>query len=213
MSAPHVNLKQLQKLACAPNNTLTSGTSKNDSSLPIVSYIETQSADGVNFRTIVHTNTLNWDIPSDAALGVGEHIFTYPLGMILPVFTSVQMTSLAPTGLSATAGEVGLGTVISSGAIATLGAGTATMEDIMEGTTISNHVAATTLTSKKANFPVLYGDHGATAAATFHNGTATAIKCYFNIASTWNQTSAENIAASIKIVHDWKYMGSGFGLE
>jgi len=212
MATPHISPKLLMRVgAVSVNDTLTSGVSKSDPSLPIVAKIDTQTADGIKFKTTVQTNTLLVNQPADAALAFGEHLFTYPLGFILPEFTIMQMTSLCPTGLSATAGEIGAGSVIASGANATIGAVGATSENIMEGTTISNHVAGTTLTSSKFNFPVAYGDHGATAAATLLDGTSTAIKFHANVASTWNQTAAENVAFSFKIIHIWNYLGSAYG--
>lgn len=192
-----------------PNDTLTSGVTKSNATLPIVSSVIEYGAPGISYHeTVIQTNSLVVNIPADAALGLGEHIATFPKGLIQPLGAYVKMTSLCPTGLSATAGEVGLGTTIASGAIATLGAGSAAMENIMEGTTISNHVAATTLTSKKFNAPVAAFDHGATQASIL-DGSSTAVKLHLNLASTWNQTSAENVTFSALIRVHWIYLGDG----
>ena len=190
------------------NDTLTSGITKVDGTLPIATIEEQWSGDGIRFRTKIRVNSLRKAIASDAALGFGEHIATFPQGLIRPVGASVVMTSLCPTGLSATAGEVGLGTTIASGAIATLGAGSAAMENLMEGTTLSNHVAATVLTSRKANDSVVRGTQGATGPAII-DGSGTAAKIHLNLASTWNQTSAESVAFSALIFLDWEYVGTG----
>lgn len=181
-------------LALVPtmNNTLTSGITKSDTTLPIARLVDHFTADGVNFRTIVRVNNLLKAIEADAAEGFGEHIFTFPAGLISPQGALVRLVSTCATGLSATAGEVGLGSVIATGAIATLGAGAATMEDLMEGTTLSNHVAATALTSFKANKPELSGTE-ATHGVRVLDGSATPIKCHLNLASTWNQTAAESV--------------------
>lgn len=155
-----------------------------------------------NYSTYVETAPFSFVCAADAALGIGQKLFTFPEGQIQGLGGNIYMESLAPTGLSATAGEVGLGTVIATGAIATLGAGAATMENLMEGTTISNHVAATTLTTKKSNVAV------APAATGHPDGTSTALSCHFNIASTFNQTSGEALGINVlKIRVAWRYLG------
>jgi hypothetical protein len=83
----------------------------------------------------------------------------------------------------------------------------------MEGTTLANHVAATTLVSKKGNFPILYGDHGATAAATVFDASSSAVKIHLNLASTWNQSSSEDVSFSARIVLFYRVLGSNFGVE
>lgn len=196
------------------NDTLTSGITKSDPSLKICDLLAAYT-DGFTHKVYLRVNTLVKNIPADAALAFGEKIFSYPAGtgLIQPLETHVKLTSLCPTGLSATAGEVGLGSVIGSGANATLGAVGATAEDIMEGTTLSNHVAATTLTSKKANRPVTFGDHGATTTVGLLDATSSAVSAHLNIASTWNQTAAENVTFSATIVHWFRVLGTDFGVE
>jgi hypothetical protein len=195
------------------NNTLTSGITKADYSRPI-SEILSFSVENGEAVLYLRVNTLSKATASDAALGFGEKVFSYPsgLGLVQPLYTSVKLTSLCPTGLSATAGEVGLGTAVATGAIATLGAGSATMENIMEGTTLSNHVAATTLVSEKANLPVAFGDHGAAGAFGLLDASSSAVAAYLNIASTFNQTAAESITFSATIVHRFRVLSSDFGV-
>jgi hypothetical protein len=196
-------------LFCTKNETLTSGVLKQDYSKPIVSRFEHYSYDNLLVRLVVETNTLEVDIPSDAALGFGEHLWTYPECVFQPISTTMLMSSLAPTGLSATAGEIGMGTLIASGANATLGAVGATAENIAEGVTIADHVAATALVSYNNAPPVAAFNAGAGSVSSGVNigaggaidATAGTTKAHFNVASTWNQTSAENIAFSVKIVH------------
>lgn len=189
------------------NDTLTSGITKADPSLPIAQVLEQFTPDGIRYRTKIRVNNLKKTIGSDAALGFGEHIGSFPLGIIKPVGGYIALTSTCATGLSATAGEIGLGSTIASGAIATLGAGSAAMENLMEGTTISNHVAATALVSRKANNAV------ANASAAFGtavlNGTSSAVKIHLNIASTWDQTSSEAVTFGGLVIVDWIYMGVG----
>jgi len=189
------------------NDTLTSGITKADPSLPIAKIEEQWSVDGIRYRTRIRVNGLSKTIGSDAALAFGEHIATFPTGLIRPVGGNVVLSSLCPTGLSATAGEVGLGTTVASGAVAVLG-GTVGFENLMEGTTIANHVAATALTSRKANGSVVAGTQGATGPSII-DGSGTAAKVHLNLASTWNQTSTEAVTFSAVVLLDWEFVGTG----
>jgi len=138
-----------------------------------------------------------------AAKAIGQKIFTFPEGFIIPVAARIQMSTTAAD--NATAGEVGLGTVVGSGANATLGAVGATSENIMEGTTLSNHTAATALTSNKCNMPVIFGTQGATAPSVI-DGSATAADCFLNIASTFSGTGGFTFTSGTVVV-DWIWMG------
>jgi len=201
------NPKRWPDLWLEANDTLTSGISKVDPSLPIAKIEEQWSVDGIRYRTRIRVNSLRKAIASDAALGFGEWVASFPKGVIRPVGALVVLNSLCPEGLSATAGEVGLGTTIASGAVATLG-GTVAFENLMEGTTISNHVAATPLTSRKQNDSVVRGTQGATAPALV-DGSSSAAKIHLNLASTWNQTAAESVSFGGIILLDWEFVGTG----
>jgi hypothetical protein len=200
-------VKRWPDLWLSVNDTLTSGITKSDPSLPIARIEEQWSPDGIKFRTKIRVNNLKKAISADAALGFGEHIASFPVGLIRPVGGYISLASTCATGLSATAGEIGLGTTIASGAVATLG-GTAAFEDLMEGTTISNHVAATELRSRKANDSVVAGTQGATGPAIL-DGTSAAKKIHLNIASTWNQTAAESVTFGGVVFLDWEFVGTG----
>lgn len=189
------------------NDTLTSGITKVDPSLPIAKIEEQWSVDGIRYRTRIRVNSLKKAIASDAALAFGEHIASFPKGIIRPIGALVVLNSSCPTGLSATAGEVGLGTTIASGAVAVLG-GTVGFENLMEGTTLDNHVAATPLVSRKQNDSVVRGTQGATAPSLI-DGSATAAKVHLNLASTWNQTSQESVTFGGIVMLDWEFVGTG----
>lgn len=195
------------------NDTLTSGVTKADYSKRISEILDYE-VHGRRHVLYLRVNNLLVNIPGDAALAFGEHVFSYPSGMgiVRPVYTTVLLTGSCPTGLSATAGEVGLGTTIASGANATLGAGAAAMEDVMEGTTIANHVAATPLTIEEGNGPLAFGDHGAAGVYAIQDASAADVKVHLNIASTWNQTAAENYTFGGTIVHIFDILASDFGV-
>jgi hypothetical protein len=163
----------------------------------------------LGYRTVIECHPFKFNIASDAALAIGQKLFTFPEGLIEPKFGLIEMTSTCATGLSATAGEVGLGTVLATGANATLGS-TAGDEDLMGGQTIANHVAATLLTTTEHNYPIGFGTTIDETPPVEHilDGTATAKSCMFNIASTWNQTAAEDVTINtLKVTLDWNYRG------
>lgn len=199
---------------CSRNETLTSGITKLDSSLPILSEFQHYSYDNITYRLVVQTNTLVKAV-AGAALSFGEHLWTWPDAVIKVVGATVEFTGYGETGISATAGEVGLGTVIGSGANATLGAVGATSENIMEGKTIEDHVAVTTLTQYLAGAPVAGGDHGAGTNSSgtnpgtegFLNATAGTLKSHLNVASTWAGTG--NTRFSAKIVCTYTILSTG----
>ncbi len=68
-----------------------------------------------------------------ASKGGGTKLMDFPAGKLVPVASRVSgRLELSDAAMTTTAGEVGLGTVVATGAVAVLG-GTATFEDILEG--------------------------------------------------------------------------------
>jgi len=204
---------RVKPVYCSAAIAASTGITITDTPQLVTTKFQHYTNDGITYRLVINTGGLRANAASDAALGVGQKLFVWPSAIISPVFTQIKMTSLAPTGLSATGGEIGLGTVIASGANATLGAVGATSEDIMGGTTISNHVATTTLVSKKANTPgglKAYTEVLPTNAIDCSAGT---VGCFFNFATTWDQTSAENFAFQANIIITYMVLGSDFGVE
>lgn len=159
---------------------------------------------GFEYRTVVTMRAFTFATTA-AAKSIGQKLFDFPEGFIVPKWGMIELSSTTGGSTAATAGEIGLGTVVGSGANATLGAVGATSEDIMEGTTISNHVAATALSSNKANAGVVVGTQGATGPAIL-DGTSTAKSCFFNIASTFNGTGGVTVN-SLRVTVDWVWLG------
>ena len=148
--------------------------------------------DGGVMRVTLTLAGFSFNIASDAALAVGQKVYTLPSNcFVKPLGGIVKITSTCATGLSATAGEVGLGTTIGSGAVATLG-GTAAFENVMEGQTIANHVAATALAIQEAANPAPQTASG----NGILDATAADLDVHLNIASTWNQTAAEDVTVT-----------------
>lgn len=127
-----------------------------------------------------------------AALAFGKKIYDFPLGHIKVDRALIELTVTAPA--STTTGEVALGTVVASGAAATTG-GTATFEDIIDGTatTESSSTGAVTLVNKACE-------------ADVPDGHSTALDLYLNLAGTWE--AAENLTISAEVTIFWKYLGA-----
>lgn len=194
------------------NDTLTAGITKSDASKPI-SEISEFNTDGSVCKLVVKVNELSVASASSAALAWGEHIFSFPagIGLVEPLVAHVKMLSTTDAAQAATAGEIGLGSVIATGANATLGAVGATSEDIMEGTTIANHVADTELTTEEMNRPVAFGDHGAAGMFGLFDCSASAVDVHLNLATTYDNASTAATVFSAEVVLWYRVLGENFG--
>jgi len=68
-----------------------------------------------------------------ASKGGGTKLLDFPAGKVVPVASRIAgRLTLSDTAMTTTAGEIGLGTVVGTGAVAVLG-GTSTFENILEG--------------------------------------------------------------------------------
>ena len=145
-------------------------------------------------RTVITVPTFSFTTTS-AAKSVGQLVYTFPAGRIIVFGAMISTTLTTGAATSSTAGEIGLGSVIGSGANATLGAVGATSEDIMEGTTIANCVASTANAITKGNHSIVGADHGATAVWPL-NGTSTNVPVYFNLATTFAGTAGCTVSGT-----------------
>lgn len=172
-----------------PVSTASSGITWTTSSRPrVVEY-----KDGIVRRTVITVPAFSFTTTA-AAKAIGQKIYTLPEGWILPRVARVTMSSTTGATTTGTAGEVGLGTVVGSGAVATLG-GTGTFEDIMAGATLSNHVAQTALSTDVVS---------ATDNGVVLDGTGTANDVFLNIASTYNGTGGVTVnGATVEILWTW----------
>jgi len=126
-----------------------------------------------------------------AALGFGQKIYDFPEGIVKCKRAIIDITMTAAT--STDVGEVGLGTVVASGEISTLG-GTATFEDIVDGfaNTAPSAVGAATQAGKECEAGQL-------------DGSSTAKDIFLNFAATW--TPSEDITISGTVTLFWDYLG------
>lgn len=126
---------------------------------------------------------------TNAAKAGGIKIFDWPRGMLIPLGASIKGTlRLSTAAMSTTAGEIGLGSVVASGAVAVLG-GTATFEDILEGgqPALGNIAAAGTVT--------IGGTSGVVAddVRAFIDGRVTPVDMYLNAATTFANQPATDL--------------------
>lgn len=137
---------------------------------PNTEVVET-SADGINFQATITMDGALPAIAGGAALAVGVLAYTLPAGALIVESAHMSMAIQQTDGnITADTPDVGLGTVIASGAVAVLG-GTATFENILTGQTAAD--CDGTATVKTVANQVLVIE-----AADAHT-------MYFNVADTW----------------------------
>ena len=111
-----------------------------------------------------------------AAKAGGVKLIDFPTGLVLPRKTVINGTFLVSGTGDSTAGEIGLGTVVGTGAVAVLG-GTATFENVCEG----GIPALGNATAGGAAVAILTGDTVRSEIGTI----STAQALYLNAASTF----------------------------
>jgi len=142
----------------------------------------------------VHTTTLTaaavaLTIGDTAALADGALVYTFPAGVILVESAYISMGVTLTTGTPTTdTPDVGLGTVIATGAVATLD-GTATFEDILTGQTAADIAGTAT---------------EAAAAQSLLIPAASAHTVHFNIADTWANVDDTAATADGTIILNWR---------
>lgn len=145
-------------------------------------------------RTVLRVQSTLPAIAGGANLAVGKLLYTFPAGEVIVRAASMSMAIKQTQGfINADTPDVGLGTVVASGAVALL-SGTATFEDILTGQTAAD--CNGTATVKTVSNQVL------TVA------TASAHTVYFNVADLW---AASGDAAALiygTVVLDWTFMGA-----
>jgi hypothetical protein len=168
-----------------PSNVGTAGTN----------VVANEKGDSYTHTTILTLSSVAITIGDNASLSMGALIYTLPAGacVINSTYLSVGLT-LAGTPTTDTP-EIGLGTVIGSGANATLGAVGATSENIIEGAAMAN-IAGTAKVIQDiptANEPLFIAAGGA------HT-------IYLNFADAWNDVNATAATASGTIVINWNFL-------
>ena len=167
---------------------------------PVGTVAITEYGDGRDMTTeLVLTNFIIGTLPGvGAALGVGNIVYAFPAGQHFELTSSFSALVLTVNG-TAVASDTGLGSVVATGAVATLD-GTGTFEDRLTGQTINTDPAGGAAVS-------------ALKAATAGIGTgislnvAASVKNVFlNSAGTWNADNLGNLTATGTIKLKWTIM-------
>lgn len=154
--------------------------------------------DGYNHLSVLTVSQVDaLTLGDNAALADGYLLYTFPAGAVVVDYAYMSMAITAGSSdLQADTPDVGLGTVIASGAVATLD-GTGTFEDIITGQTADdcNGTAEvkTALPTAGTPFIIASGD-----AHTLH----------FNAACTWSDDEQADLTADIAgtVVVAWRFL-------
>lgn len=148
--------------------------------------------DAINHKTVLTIDTTLGAIAGGANLGLGVLLYTLPAGakLIKSAYMSVALTA-ADGNIDADTPDVGLGTVVASGAVAVL-SGTATFENIVTGQTAADcaGTATTVITTPTAGTPL------AIAAAAAHT-------VYLNVADGWAASGEAACPVTGTVVIEW----------
>ena len=126
---------------------------------------------------------------ASAALAFGTKLFTFPVGKII-VHKCIAELSFVADGANSVAADIGLGTLLASGAQTALSGVGATAEDIMDGFT------ATVLNGKTAVTQTVIQD----GINDEKDGSVTAKACHLNIAGNWNVSTNVVYSGTITVL-------------
>lgn len=149
--------------------------------------------DGTFHRTVISLSGALPAIAGGANLAVGRLIYTFPAGNIRVLSACFKSVAITQTqgNITADTPDMGLGTVIASGAVATLD-GTATFENILTGQTMADCNGT--------------GKIAAVASTTTIISTA-AHTVYLNVADGWAASGDAAAAISGDVIITWEYLG------
>ena len=152
--------------------------------------------DGYEHTTVLTVSTTLPAIAGGAALGVGKLMYTFPSGAIVVNEAKMSMAITQTQGnINANTPDVGIGTVIASGAVATLD-GTATFENILTGQTAANCTGTATTKTIDEGLDALVIESGVSPRTV-----------YFNAAASWAASGDAAALLTGTITLTWKYMG------
>jgi len=153
----------------------------------------TEQGDGYNHVTFLAIDTTLGAIAGGAALGLGKLLYTLPAGvqMIEAAYMNVAITQ-SQGNITADTPEVGLGTVVASGAVSVL-SGTATFENILTGQVATDCNGTPTVKTliPTANVPLIR-----------QAGDAKTI--YFNVADNWAASGDAAAAVTGDVTIVWR---------
>jgi len=150
-----------------------------------------EHGDGYTHTSIITVNTTLPAIAGGAALAIGKLLYTLPAGACVVSFPYISLGITQTQGnINADTPDVGLGTTIASGAVATL-SGTAAFENIMTGQTAANCTGTPTVNTSIVHTQIAVGDdHG----------------IYFNVADTWAASGDAAALLTGTVVLQWQFI-------
>lgn len=151
-----------------------------------------EEGDAVNHVTTITVDTTYGAIAGGANLGLGKLLYTFPAGAINIKASKIDIDLTALDGnIDADTPELGLGTVIASGAVAVL-SGTATFEDILTGQVVADCLGTNTVK---------------TVATSKVIETADAHTVHLNIADGWAVGGEVALPVTGTVTIEWSFMG------
>ena len=147
--------------------------------------------DKYNHTTVLTVQSTFPAIAGGADLAVGKLIYTLPAGACIVGPSRMKVAINGAAAIQADTPDIGLGTVIASGAVAVLG-GTATFENILTGQTMTDCDGTETDAAVTTELAI--------AAAAAHT-------IYLNVADGWAATGDAAADVNATVVIQWKYQG------
>lgn len=151
-----------------------------------------QSGDGVRYVTTLTLTNVSYTIAGAANEAVGALIYTFPAGVHAHTVTNMDIALQGGGTVDADTPDIGVGSVIATGAVAVLG-GTPTFEDYITGQTAAD--CSGTATEKMTAATAGYG----TGISLNESGDAKTM--HLNIADGW--AGADTLLASGTITFEW----------
>lgn len=183
----------LDDLGIAPDSTrLRVAVGSNGTGVTAVHY-----GDGKDITTVLTLTGVTFPIAGAANEAIGKLIYTFPAGIHVHYVTSLSLTLTGGGVVDAATPDVGIGSVIATGAVDVLG-GTATFEDYVNGTTW-------TATCNGTNQKI--GPVGATAGVLSGislNKTGDVKAVHLNMAAAW--AGADTVTVAGTVVLRWTIM-------
>ncbi len=171
-------------------------TTKLNNGSPNSGVTAVEYGDGRRHITVLTVNVTDaLTVADNASIADGYLVYTFPAGEVIVESASMSMGVTAAEDTTATP-DVGIGTVIGTGAVAVLG-GTATFENIITGQTAGDAAGTPTVAT---TIP--------TAAVPLVIATAGAHTVHFNVADGWADTAGTDLTADIagQIILVWTYL-------
>jgi hypothetical protein len=161
--------------------------------------IAQEYGDAYNHTTVLSINkSAAFALADNAAKAVGYLIYTLPAGAIIVNNAHMALTVTNTEHTANATGEIGLGTVIGSGAVATLNL-TATFENILTG--LPSYAMGTVGTSTDIS-------NSTTGIGGLIIPTASAHTVHVNLASTWANTAGLALNADLTgfVILNWTFL-------